>query len=364
MSSKSFQNASKLNGIVSVLQFGAVGDGVADDTAAIQAAVTSGAVYVVLPSGNYKITSSITLTSSVSVVFESGAYTSGTGSISGGTIFRQSGSGAATRSQAAAVAGSVMGIEGIVEESEYSLKGEAGIWTGKSFTFQGISKTFDSGYNSTTSAPATALFVFANNKNTNTDVVGIISDCVSRTTDDTVFAANFIARNASGANNAKLVGLEIDIAPASGTTISGNSIGLVLNIFTIPTSAPAMQIGGVGGGSWGNGIVIDGISGAGLAAQSGATMASLINATGGTYTDTVIRLSTGIKNAIFFGNDFIYSSPRIFGDSSGNLKIDTGTAFGKLLLTGKANMSGLPTSSAGLVSGDIWINGSVLNIVP
>ena len=41
MSSKSFQNASKLNGIVSVLQFGAVGDGVTNDRAAIQAAIDS-----------------------------------------------------------------------------------------------------------------------------------------------------------------------------------------------------------------------------------------------------------------------------------------------------------------------------------
>lgn len=51
MSSKSFQNASKLNGIVSVLEFGAVGDGVTNDRAAIQAAIDSlgaagGTVYI------------------------------------------------------------------------------------------------------------------------------------------------------------------------------------------------------------------------------------------------------------------------------------------------------------------------------
>jgi len=62
MSSKSFQNASKLNGIVSVLQFGAVGDGVADDTAAIQAAINTGR-QVLIPAGRYKITNlSITQT--------------------------------------------------------------------------------------------------------------------------------------------------------------------------------------------------------------------------------------------------------------------------------------------------------------
>ena len=44
MSSKSFQNASKLNGIVSILQFGAVGDGTTNDTAAVLAALQSGFV--------------------------------------------------------------------------------------------------------------------------------------------------------------------------------------------------------------------------------------------------------------------------------------------------------------------------------
>lgn len=64
MSSKSFQNASNLNGIVSVLQFGAVGDGAADDTVAIQAGLnylaaqypTWGKMGLYFPSGRYNFT--------------------------------------------------------------------------------------------------------------------------------------------------------------------------------------------------------------------------------------------------------------------------------------------------------------------
>ena len=70
MSSKSFQNASKLNGIVSVLQFGAVGDGVTDDTAAIQAAIDSlGAAggTVMIPNGKFLIESSITVKPNVTL---------------------------------------------------------------------------------------------------------------------------------------------------------------------------------------------------------------------------------------------------------------------------------------------------------
>ena len=54
---------SKLKELVSVKDFGAVGDGVADDTAAIQAAINaSGMVYV--PPGNYKLTATLILSSS------------------------------------------------------------------------------------------------------------------------------------------------------------------------------------------------------------------------------------------------------------------------------------------------------------
>ena len=75
MSSKSFQNASKLNGIVSVLQFGAVGDGVASDTAAIQAAIDSisesgGALH--FPAGTYIIGSTLNISNKPVSIFGDG----------------------------------------------------------------------------------------------------------------------------------------------------------------------------------------------------------------------------------------------------------------------------------------------------
>lgn len=59
--SKSSVNKNKLNSIVSVFDFGAVGDGVADDTAAINAAISAaGARDLFFPAGIYKITSTLT----------------------------------------------------------------------------------------------------------------------------------------------------------------------------------------------------------------------------------------------------------------------------------------------------------------
>jgi hypothetical protein len=53
---------SKLKDVVSVKDFGAVGDGVADDTAAIQAAITA-STSIVFPAGTYKTISSISIPS-------------------------------------------------------------------------------------------------------------------------------------------------------------------------------------------------------------------------------------------------------------------------------------------------------------
>ena len=50
------------------MDFGAVGDGVTDDTAAIQAAIASGARKVCIPEGDYVLSGTLTLTSGVSLV--------------------------------------------------------------------------------------------------------------------------------------------------------------------------------------------------------------------------------------------------------------------------------------------------------
>ena len=82
MSSKSFQNASKLNGIVSVLQFGAVGDGVTDDTAAFSAAASSAAVVQVeIPAGTYKLLTNPSVSGAVTWIVHRGTSFTGSGTI-------------------------------------------------------------------------------------------------------------------------------------------------------------------------------------------------------------------------------------------------------------------------------------------
>ena len=70
----------KLKDIVSVKDFGAVGNGVADDTVALQAALDSGSQAILFPAGTYKITSSLSVatTKSLTIIGESAKIEAGT----------------------------------------------------------------------------------------------------------------------------------------------------------------------------------------------------------------------------------------------------------------------------------------------
>jgi hypothetical protein len=61
---------SKMRDTVSVKDFGAVGDGVANDTAAIQNAVNSGNTNILVPKGTYLLSSLVTITSTVTLYGE------------------------------------------------------------------------------------------------------------------------------------------------------------------------------------------------------------------------------------------------------------------------------------------------------
>lgn len=76
----------KLRDVVSVKDFGAVGNGVADDTTAIQAALNSGAKQVYMPSGTYKVSSAIKFPSEITI-YGDGADKTNISSTYNGPIF-------------------------------------------------------------------------------------------------------------------------------------------------------------------------------------------------------------------------------------------------------------------------------------
>jgi hypothetical protein len=76
--SKARSLANRANDIVSVLDFGAVGDGVADDTAAIQAAVNAALTVVFTQGSNYKLLSPVTLRNGQMLIGNGATVTQGT----------------------------------------------------------------------------------------------------------------------------------------------------------------------------------------------------------------------------------------------------------------------------------------------
>lgn len=228
------------------------------------------------------------------------------------------------------VAGSLMQIDNILEVSTFPLANEGAIWPSTAYSFAAFSKEFTAGTvpGQGNSGPLTALFAFANNNGATAQVVGIVSDAVARQANGTVFAANFIARNAI-VNNAKLVGLEIDIEPAVGTTVNSASCGIIMNIFSIAASdpTPVMQVGGVGGGIWGNGFLTSRIAGVHYAVQSGdpitsKSFISTVNAQ--PFVNGAIVLGQAAGQAVNFGGLAFGLSPYVYGDAGGNLLTNMG----------------------------------------
>lgn len=252
---------------------------------------------------------------------------------------------------ATATAGVSMKIDRLMEPAspQFPVEDAAGIWPGPVYSFAAISHTFTASDGSGFPAPAVGLYVHVNSYNSPADIVGVMSDVVARTADDSVFAGNFIARNDAGTTNTKLVGIEIDIEPTIGTTVSTQSVGLAINAFTLSAVGPAIQIGGVASGSFSNGLLIDGmapLTGVGIAPVGSAQMDALINTGAGVYNTAAIILSNTHK-LIFRG--VAANAAYLFNDSSNFFHIVGGTA-GTVIRNNADSSTLLGIAEGGVVS--------------
>ncbi len=206
--------------------------------------------------------------------------------------------------------------------TDYPIQDEGGIWSADTYAFFGVSAEMNAstvpapGDGTLTGGPLSAHFAFANNNASGGDVVAYLGSAVARSSNSTVFGANFIARNGNGTSNTKLVGLEVDVQPSAGTTVGAGSAGIYANVFSIPTSAPVFQAGAVGGGSWGNGFLTSEITGThyGVEIANTVTSVSFIDTTNGSFSNSAIKLGKGADQGIDFGAESFGQTPFIYCD--------------------------------------------------
>lgn len=175
---------------------------------------------------------------------------------------------------------------------------EGGQWTGHVYAGVVLSKEFNSTHTSATEVPAPGFLstAYANGSGPLIDVVAGHFIAVAMQANDCVFGGNIIAANKLGANNTKLVGLEVDQQFAPGTTPGDGSAGLYINTFGANNTGNAIMVYGHAG-YWSNGIKLGGInptSGAGLSLTGNDQyIGSLINTTVGNFTQAGVVLGNG-----------------------------------------------------------------------
>jgi len=324
-------NPSQYVRVDGVKRYGAVGNGLSFDRGAFASALAVDKP-VVVPPGTYNIESPLAMTDADTLIMRQGASFTGTQPTGGVRIY--------DLARAIPIAGSKMKIEKLWERADTrKLEDIAGIWPGQVGTFFGVSREFDASYVTGTASPANAMFTYAANVGSNADVVASMSVAFSWANNKTVFGANIIAGSAPGVTGAKLVGAEIDIEPSIAGAPAAGSGGLYINTFNLAVPGPAIQIGYVSGGTFNNGIIIDGVAGAGVAGNSGAIMQSLINSAPASYTQDAIIL--GNQHKVRFNSSG--GSPVSVGCDTGNNLTITGA--GALITARSSTSEGTPLVS-------------------
>ena len=116
---------------------------------------------------------------------------------------------------------------------------------------------------------------------------------------------------------AGMLGLEIDMQPSKGSTNS-NGAGLLVNCFRWPMTTAAISVAADEGGAWRNGIYLTHIQERGIHFPSAFAGQIGIDFSGGSYSDSAMKLGT--SQLLRFTNSNGYSNLSIEGD--GRLKIE------------------------------------------
>ena len=214
-----------------------------------------------------------------------------------------------------AVAGSKAITDWVIDHIVSSDSEIGGLYPGVAKTYTSIAEKIDSTYSSSGN-PYNTLSVINVNDSTNVDGVGVWVKAKANQNGVTAFGSNIIATNEVGTSNTKLVGLEIDIEPSNGTTVTDGG-GLLLNAFNVETSVPAIQVGTVSSGKFENGIIMNGVKKSCLAAQSGLSCESFINTSSGSYSESAVVIGNNQK-IHFNGNS---KTGKIFNDNNDNFRI-------------------------------------------
>lgn len=238
----------------------------------------------------------------------------------------------------------------------YTLQDVGGIWpNGETYAFAATVAQFDEG-DLAGVAPACGTFSYAVNNGVSSDVVASMVLAHAMKNHTTVFAQNAIAMSHPGVHYVKHVASELDVEPSKGNVVGVGSGGQFINAFNEPIPGAAIQIGGVGGGYFQDGLIIDGVYGAGVAPGTGSIMMSALNTSAGSYVESAIVMGNqhGIKMNNASGHPVA-----VMTDTAGNFRVygNTGFIFQKSSLTEGAELfsardaSGVESISAKIARG-------------
>ena len=274
-----------------------------------------------------------------------------------GVIAQESSNGSPGRAFATgnttAVAGRKLKVDNVIERVHtYPIENEGSIWGTPGYLYSAVSHTVNASTVSDQgpSGPLVGFMSYLNDDNATAPAVAILGDAVARKAKDVVFGANFIARNDTDSDVA-LKGVEIDMQPTAGTKISSTSAGLILNTFNISSAAPAILVGGVSRGKWGNGLMTAEITGTHFGVSTGntTTSVSFLDTTNGRFSSAAIRLGTGASQGINFGGAPFGTSPYVYNDGANNLNINAPLAV-RISAPGGLTVNGTPVSPSATTS--------------